>query len=124
MNRESRVLVIDDVRVFHWNPDIFGEPETTYARTPEGGIKALSEDEWDTVMLDHDLGWNVDIMQVVDWAIENRDSVRVGRFYSHSSNPTARKRVAQKLLPYFSVNLLNLHDPQVKSQVQVESIYQ
>lgn len=51
MTNRTKILVIDDER----KVNIF-TADVTYARTPEEGIKQLTENTWDELHLDHDLG--------------------------------------------------------------------
>lgn len=95
--RNVDVLVVDDLRIFYFNPAYLGTTNISYARTSQEAITLLTEDHsWDELWLDHDLGGRDTIDPVVDHLIEN-PPLRIGEIYVHSMNPPARRRVMEKI---------------------------
>lgn len=86
-----RTLVIDDIRTFKGGE--LDESMVVYARTPEEGVRLLSQGEWEQVVLDHDLGMNletfesIDIWPCVEYIENNRNRFRDTQFVVVSSNP-------------------------------------
>ena len=81
------VLVIDDVRQFKF--------ECVYARTSESGYALiLSEDHWDEIWFDHDLG-GTDTTRSILLALrqdqyDGKPIPSVNRIVIHTSNPPGR----------------------------------
>jgi len=81
------ILLIDDLRDFReeYKPDNYD-----IARTSEEAIQLLSENEYDTVYWDHDLGGDDTTMEVVSWLLRRSiegDRKNIGTCYVHTSNP-------------------------------------
>lgn len=105
----KRILVIDDERIFHPDPVSF-HPFTpndnlTYARTPDEAIKLLESGlVWDEVWFDHDLGENLDGMQVVRHMVKAKyedgvdwtKTIKAGKV--HSMNPVGARNIQSALL--------------------------
>ena len=49
-----KILVIDDMRSFKQTPP---DSEVVYARNSREGLRAVRNDNWDEIYLDHDLGY-------------------------------------------------------------------
>jgi hypothetical protein len=95
----SRVLVIDDVRVFDDLPD------AAYARSSETGLAALvwhqlTDVPLDELWLDHHLGPGDSIRPVVAWLAEAYRAGRapqIGRAVVHTSDPAGAREVMRLL---------------------------
>jgi hypothetical protein len=91
-------LVIDDLRVVR--PE-FGE--VTYARTPSEGVRLLSNERWELVLLDHYLGmdfdtWTeLDIWPCISYIEENAADFGDTVFYIVTSNPWGAQRMGAAL---------------------------
>ncbi|MCK9267239.1 MAG: hypothetical protein M0P14_00830 [Alkaliphilus sp.] len=90
-----KILVIDDMRTF---------PEATkICKTFDEGMKALQEEKWDVLYLDHDLCGR----EQQDW--ENKTGYQIACFLEEnveflpnkvicvSANPVGKKRIKQAL---------------------------
>jgi hypothetical protein len=92
-----KTLVIDDLRkvVPAFEP-------VTYARTPNEGIIRLTDETWELVCLDHDLGFNftegeLTIWPCIEFIEQNAASFRKTIFYIITSNPWGAQRMAAAL---------------------------
>ena len=106
----SRVLVIDDLRVF--KPDWERHTDVTYARTPNEGVNLLKPDHWDIVVLDHDMGIDyntgefLDIWPVVKVLEEQHEDFANLEVWIVTSNPVAGQRMANALESKYDVFVL------------------
>lgn len=91
----TRTLFIDDLRT-----PVLDLGELTIARTSAQAIIALSENEYDYVFFDHDLGGDDTIRPVILWLEEQahtRARVPIAQCYIHTSNPVGGKWVQDGL---------------------------
>lgn len=102
----SRILAIDDLRIFEF--------ECIYARTPESGFHHIFDPEgWDEVWLDHDLGYgpNGDILDIrpVVSAVEEFASIGImlpiTQFFVITDNPWGRDWLMAALRPYYPIQV-------------------
>jgi hypothetical protein len=93
-----KTLVIDDLRSV--KPDL--EP-VTYARTPDAGVVELMIEDWELVLLDHDLGIDygngadLDIWPCIDFIERHPEKFKNTIFYVITSNPWGAQRMQQAL---------------------------
>lgn len=115
----NNVLVIDDLRILHLDPDVFGDCEIRYARNAEQGIGDLSCYQWDQVWLDHDLGLEETIKPVVDFIVENQKDLDIRTIFVHSSNVVGRRNVIRFLETYtdYEIFEINLQDRQIQKHI-------
>lgn len=81
----KNVLLIDDVREPKWiqrpgtssyEHNNYTEAEVEVAKNGQDGIEALKARKWDTVLLDHDMGWdNKNGMDVIRFMDDNREYI-------------------------------------------------
>lgn len=83
-------LFLDDLRPV---PDGY-----EVARTYEECVKLLSENEVDTLSLDHDLGTKKTGYDICLWLVENE--VHPNKILIHSANPVGQKNMIQLLNRY------------------------
>lgn len=81
-----KILVIDDIRTF-------AEAEY-HARTYAEGIDALTEEEWDILYLDHDLGEDKSGYDVLCF-LEEYPEYLPGEIQLVTANPVGRMRMVQ-----------------------------
>lgn len=100
----DRVLVIDDVRTFDF--------PATYARTSYEGIKALKENNYDEVWLDHDLGMldgtDDTIKRVVLYLeyLAHRGTPYPATIVVHTANPVGRNMIVAALSKDYEVRVV------------------
>lgn len=93
-----RTLLIDDLRQVL--PE-YGEVEV--ARTPDEGVKRLSEGGWELVLLDHDMGFDflsgqfLEIWPCIEYIEQNADFFKDTNFYVVTSSPIGGDRMMQAL---------------------------
>lgn len=92
---DLRVLIIDDLRMSK-------EPGATHCITAEDGIEALKSNEWDYILLDHDLGMNgrgevLTIWPVIDYIVEHANEYRDVLIDIISSNPVGAQYMKNAL---------------------------
>lgn len=93
-----RTLLIDDIR--RVLPE-YGPVEV--ARTPDEGVKRLSEGGWELVLLDHDMGFDflngkfLEIWPCIEYVEQNADSFKDTIFYVVTSSPIGGDRMMQAL---------------------------
>lgn len=95
---DLRVLIIDDLRIAR------NDPNAVYARTPDEGLKMLEQD-WDFIMLDHDLGIgpggeDLTIWPCIEYIIANRERFRDVIIDIISANPVGAQRMQNALEPF------------------------
>jgi response regulator of citrate/malate metabolism len=80
-----KTLLIDDIRNLKAD---------RVARNYEEGIKALKEEKWDLLLLDHDLGQEdgKDGTGIMNWLEENQEYLP-GKIELVTSNPVGRDRM-------------------------------
>lgn len=108
-----RILVIDDERYF--NQAIFHMPVSArYARRYDKALEMLTDESWDKVYLDHDLGDNqptgYDLCQKIEEFAYNGYLLNVKEFVIHSMNPLGRSRMYQCLYKYYNVSFARVED--------------
>lgn len=92
---KEKVLLIDDKRTF---------VKCTIARTFDEGLHLIQTEQWDTLLLDNDLGDEDPRKEgyyILNW-IEEHPEHKPGKVIVVSSNPPARKRIKlalQKIYP-------------------------
>lgn len=97
-----KTLVIDDLRRAYEDADV------TYARTPEEGVRLLTEEDWELVCLDHDMGYELynfnelTIWPCIEYIEQNVDKFKDVIFYIITSSPVGGDRMEAAL------NQLNL----------------
>lgn len=94
----ENILVVDDYRTMKF--------DATTVRTLDRAISFLYSKPWDEVWLDHDLDGREDIMPLikkVEADARNGIILPVGIFIIHTGNPVGRMRMAQALLPWYTV---------------------
>jgi len=106
-----RILVIDDQRIF--DPGKLSKASDLYVvhctTSDEGFVTLVTNQPWDEVWLDHDLGLDSTqngyemVMDVID-AIESEGAkLDVKQFWVHSMNPVGARRMVLALTRYFKV---------------------
>ncbi len=83
MEKHNRTLLIDDMRDFNCDKTV---------KTFEEGIKALQEEIWDIVYLDHDLGLGKTGYDIVCW-LENNKQFLPKKIILVTQNPVGRKNM-------------------------------
>lgn len=99
----ERWLVVDDLRVVGDLSYFKDPPVVTHVETTAAGIQRLTDEEFDILWLDHDLGPDGTIMPLVDWLSErafNGDPVKLDAIVVHSANPTGVATMLQTLARY------------------------
>ncbi len=103
-----RVLFLDDDEhrqlVFARNMESLAFSDYVQVRTVNEAISALSEDIFDLVFLDHDLGGQVYVdsarkdtgAEVVRWMVENKPDIAT--VVVHTLNPAGAKYMVEELL--------------------------
>lgn len=106
----SRIVVIDDCRVFNTKSrsQLNDETDLYYARTSGEGLEVLAmcrdRDLYiHQLWLDHDLGWDDTIMPVVDElcrAAHEGARYPIQKIIVHTSNPSAVDSMMRSLIRY------------------------
>jgi hypothetical protein len=99
----ERWLIVDDLRTGGDHSYWVDPPVVTVVRTVQEGIVKLSQNEFDILWLDHDLGPDGTIMPLVDWLSERAfqgQPARVQRICVHSANPGAAETMIKTLRRY------------------------
>lgn len=94
-----RVLFVDDeverFKEYSWNNP---HHETDYAKNPYHAQRLLMSFPYDVIMLDHDLGTEMDGTGLAQWMIGNPDVAKFGvSVICHSINEDGRKRMVEVL---------------------------
>ena len=109
-----KVLLVDDLRNFR------DGRKSVIARNSVEALAILNSDNvWDEIWLDHDLGIvdsiGIDtIMSVVDFMCEqayNETPVEVATVYVHTSNPVGAKQIMSSLQNY-GYNVIRVNAPE------------
>lgn len=98
-----RVLLIDDLRTV----EPLEGAQISVARTAAEGLALLKDEEWDLLLLDHDLG-ETDIRPVVAYLEEKAflgARVPIGRVIVVSSNPPGAAWIAQGLKRHYDLQV-------------------
>lgn len=89
------ILFIDDIRM----PDSIGNYLTYVVRTFDEAVFALSQQDFDIISFDHDLGTEKTGYDIAKYIVENEIKIREG-FRIHSANPVGRFNISQLLTHY------------------------
>lgn len=107
-----KVLLIDDVRNPEFIPNPHGsnnEPykNVTIARNAEEGIERLKEQKWDVLLLDHDMGYGKNGMDVLRF-LEDPDNHKhmPKRIYLVTANVVERPKMLAMLKKFWGALLI------------------
>jgi hypothetical protein len=97
----TQMLIVDDNRWFVRPQHIIdGGATTLYARTVAEAIQCLRDFEFFELSLDHDLGPEEDIKELVNWMLANNEwlkSTSLHYIYVHSMNPVGAEWIINAL---------------------------
>lgn len=105
MDSEIKVILIDDVRHPEWitNPETdqeYNSLDVEIARNGEQGIELLKKKQYETLLLDHDMGVGITGMDVIKFLEENPEYLPP-KIYLVTANITAGPLMLEYLKRWF-----------------------
>lgn len=91
----KKYLFIDDIRM----PHKANGYQLYVARSYDEAIYALSQQEFDIISFDHDIGVGKTGYDIAKYIVENSIKIKEG-FFVHSSNPVGKFNIIQLLTHY------------------------
>ena len=88
-------LYIDDIRI----PEKKYDYQLYIARNYDEAVNALTQQEFDIISFDHDIGIGKTGYDIAKYIVENNIKIKEG-FFVHSSNPVGKFNIIQLLTHY------------------------